>query len=200
MARDVKKFLKFYKSELGRKIADKEASYLRGKLKTGERVLDIGCGIGWLEERLQDFNIVGVDSSREMLKEARKRSDKTFVRGEAENLGFKDGSFDVVIFITTLEFLPDYRKAVRESYRVLKPKGKLLAMIINPESEYFKGHVKKKGSYFRRIKHTNLKEIENYMSKYFSIRARYFLGIKDRVFDTSDEKLASLYVINGSRR
>ena len=200
MTRDVEKFVIFYKRRLGSKIIDKEVEYIRGNLKTGDKILDIGCGIGWLEEELRDFDIIGLDNSKEMLKEARKRSDKAFVLGDAENLRFEDGSFDVTIYVTTLEFLSDYGKAVKESYRVLKPKGRLLAMVINPGSEYFKEHVKKRSSFFRRIKHTNLNEIGNYISKYFSISTRYFLGVKDEVFDTTDPNLASLYVITGSKK
>ena len=200
MTRDVEKFVIFYKRRLGSKIIDKEVEYIRGNLKTGDKILDIGCGIGWLEEELRDFYIIGLDNSKEMLKEARKRSDKAFILGDAENLRFEDGSFDVTIYVTTLEFLSDYGKAVKESYRVLKPKGRLLAMVINPGSEYFKEHVKKRSSFFRRIKHTNLNEIGNYISKYFSISTRYFLGVKDEVFDTTDPNLASLYVITGSKK
>lgn len=202
MTSDVEKFVNFCKSELGRKITEREAEYIRVELKPGDKVLNVGCGVGWLEKKLQDFDVVGLDSSEEMVKEARtKHSNKIFVIGDAEKLEFEDRSFDVVTYITTLEFLPNYKNAIREACRVLKQKGRLVAMIINPMSGYFKKRVRREGSYFRRIRHTSLREIENCIAKYFSVSAEYFLGIKDtEIFDTSDKNLASLYVINGLKK
>lgn len=198
MNSDVEKFVNFCKSELGKKIMDKEAEYVYRELKTAQKILNVGCGIGSLEERLSPLNIIGLDSSEEMLNEARKRSNKTFVLGDARKLEFEDRSFDAVIYVTTLEFLPDYKEAINEAYRVLKPNGRLIAMVLNPESEYFKNHVRKGDSYFKRVRHMNLKEIERYFSKFFRISTEYFLGIKDtRVFETSDKNFASLYVIKG---
>jgi len=52
-----------------------------------------------------------------MLREARKRSDKTFVLCDATNLLFKDSSLDAVFTVTTLEFLEDYRSTVKEIAR-----------------------------------------------------------------------------------
>ncbi len=136
-----------------------------------------------------------------MLNEARKRSDKAFVFGDAAKLEFGESSYDAVTFITTLEFLPDYQNAIMEARRVLKPQGRLIAMVLNPLSEYFKTHAQRKGSYFRKIRHTNLLEIEDYISKFFTISTEYFLGIRgDVVFDTQDENFASLYVIKGKKK
>lgn len=198
MVSDVEKFVNFCKSDLGKKITSKEAEYIQTKLKPGDKVLNVGCGIGSIEERLSPLDIVGLDSSEEMLNEARKRSDKIFVLGHAEKLPFENSSFDAVVFVTTLEFIPDYKQAIKEAIRVLRPHGRVVAMMLNPRSEYFKNHFKKQDSYFRRIRHTNLKEIEKYISKFFDTRAEYFLGIKnDDVFETSDKNFASLYVIKG---
>lgn len=198
MRSDVEKFVNFCENEFGKKIMDREAEYIYNELKTSTKILNIGCGVGSLEERLSPLNIIGLDSSEEMLNEAGKRSNKTFVLGDAGKLGFEDSSFDAVIFVTTLEFLPDYKRAIREATRVLEPNGRIVAMVLNPESEYFKNRIKREGSYFREAQHTDLKEIEEYISKFFEINTKYFLGIKDGdVFDSSDKNFASLYVIKG---
>ena len=63
------------------------------------------------------------------MKEARKRSDKTFVQGKAEKLKFEDSTFDAV-FTVTIELLDDYKKAVKEIARVTKPNGKILVMTL----------------------------------------------------------------------
>jgi ubiquinone/menaquinone biosynthesis C-methylase UbiE len=195
---DVEKFVKFWEGDFGKEVLRREASYLRNELKGRKRILDIGCGIGSFEEMLPELNIIGLDSSKEMLEEARRRSDKKFVLGDAENLDFPDQSFDAVFMVTTLEFLENYEKAIEEAARVLVPRGKLVVMILNPESQYFKEHVRKEDSYFRKMKHTNLKEIELCIQKLFSASGQYFLGIQGvNVFDTNDKSLAALYVIKG---
>lgn len=149
---------------------------------------------------LAELNITGLDISKEALKKARKISDKNFVLGDATHLVFPDASFDGVFSVATLEFLDNYEKAVDEIVRVLKPGGKLVTMILNPESDYFKTRVQDKNSYFAKIKHRNPKEIENYISKSLSTRGEYFLGIKgQKIFETCDENLAALYVIVGTK-
>ncbi|MEE8570271.1 MAG: methyltransferase domain-containing protein, partial [Candidatus Bathyarchaeia archaeon] len=107
-----------------------------------------------------------------------------------------------VFSVTTLEFLDEYRKAIKEIVRVTKPKGKLLVMMLNPQSEYFRENVQKPGDYFQRIKHTNTEEIRDYVSRFYEIsKEEFFLGIQEqRVFKTDDEKLASLYVLVGIKK
>ena len=99
-----------------------------------------------------------------------------------------------VLFIATLEFLDDYKKAVREAYRVTKPNGKILAMILNPESEYFKEHAQRESSYFRRVRNTNIREIRDYISGFYKITGGgYFLGIRGQeVFESSDKNIPGL--------
>jgi ubiquinone/menaquinone biosynthesis C-methylase UbiE len=198
--RDIEKFLRFYESEFGKKVLSKEAEYLNNELRGRRKILDVGCGVGYFEEMLSDLNITGLDSSKEALEEARRRSGKRFVLGDAGNLPFPDRSFDGAFTVTTLEFLEDYEKAVDEVARVLEPSGKFVAMMLNPESEYFKSHILRPGSYFRRIKHADPKEMEKYISKLFTATGEYFLGIRDQeVLDTHDRNLAALYVVKGTR-
>jgi len=136
-----------------------------------------------------------------MLEEARRRSNKTFILGDAENLPFKNASFDAVFYAATLEFVNNYQKAIKEAARVLEPEGKLIVMMLNPKSDYFFQHMQKENSYFRKIKHTNLKEIRDYITKYYHIaKEEFFLGIKGgEVLDTSGKKYASLYIIVGAK-
>ncbi len=198
-------FVRSYESNFGKKILELEAKYIYQELKDYQKILDVGCGIGSFEQKLLDLNIIGLDNSTEMLEEARKKSNKTFVLGNAENLPFKDSSFNAVFYVATLEFLDNYKMAIQEAKRVTKPNGKLLVMMLNPESEYFHEHLRKEDSYFRRIKHTNIREIKNYVSQYYKIvREEYFLGIRGKeIFDTRNDtrnkRFASLYVIAGEK-
>lgn len=202
MNADIEKFVRFCDSEFRKKVMKKEAEYVYNELRNYGKILDVGCGIGSFEQNLSELNIIGLDISEEMLEEARKRSDKTFVQGNAEKLEFKDSMFDAAFTVTTLEFLEDYRKAVKEIARVTKLNGKILVMMLNPKSEYFREEIKKPGDYFRRIKHANPKEIRDYVSRFYTItKEENFLGIReDHIFDTDDERYASLCVIVGIKK
>jgi len=192
---DVENFVEFCGTRLGKEIIKKEAEYIGKKFKGRKFILDVGCGIASLEARLSDLNIVGLDSSPEMLKEARKRTDKPLILSSAEKLPFWDSSFDAILFLTTLEFLPNFKKAIAEAYRVLKPKGLVLAMVLNPESKYFLDHLKKPTSYFHRAKHRNMEKLTKAFSAFKKIRTEYFLGINKKVYSSKDPKKAALFCI-----
>ena len=197
----VEKFVRFCQTDFGKSLLEKEAEYTYQELRDCQKILDVGCGIGTFEQILAALDITGLDASEEMLQEARKRSDKAFVLGNAENLDFGDSSFDAVFYVATLEFVTDYQRAIQEGWRVTKPNGKLLVMVLNPESEYFHEHMQREDSYFRRIKHANIREIRDYISQFYQItKAEYFLGIRgQQTFGTHDKRFASLYVIVGRK-
>src|SRR3989344_1048338 len=201
MMTDVEKFVRFCETDFGKSLLEKEAEYVYQELRSCQKILDIGCGIGSFEQKLPYSDIVGLDNSKEMLEESRRRSNKTFVLGNAESLDFGDSSFDAVFYVTTLEFLTDYQRAIQEAYRVTKPNGKLLVMMLNPESEYFHEHMQREDSYFKRIKHVDIREMRDYISRYYQVtKAEYFLGIREQqTFDTHDKRFASLYVVVGRK-
>lgn len=93
-------------------------------------VLEVGCGTGhftrWFAE--QGLRVVGLDNSEAMLAEARKRNGVSYVAGDALALPFDDRSFDVVAFITTLEFVADPERALSEAARVAR-QGLLLGVL-----------------------------------------------------------------------
>ena len=99
----------------------------------GKKVLDVGRGDGVLSVTLarQGANVTGVDVDRSMLEAARDRArgahaDATYIEGNARSLPFADGTFDVVVAITVLCFVPDAGSAVSEMARVLRPGGRLV--------------------------------------------------------------------------
>ena len=198
---NVEKFMRFYESEFGKCILEKEAGYIYKEVKDSKTILDIGCGIGSFEQKLSELDITGLDISEEMLTEARKRSDKYFVLGNAESLEFNDSSFDAVFYVATLEFITNYKRAIQEAWRVTRTHGKLLVIMLNPESHYFHEQTVEKDSYFRNVKHTNVKEIKDYISQFYHvIKEEYFLGIiANEIFETSDKKFASLYAVVGQK-
>lgn len=97
----------------------------------GERpkILDVGCGTGMIIESLGEIaEMWGVDKENEAIKICKKRGVKNVLKGSAENLPFKEGVFDVITALDVLEHTND-EKSLREFYRVLKPKGKLILTV-----------------------------------------------------------------------
>lgn len=109
-------------------------------LKTGESVLDVGCGTGNLvieaKRHVGRTGVVtGIDASPEMIARARRKAGKagleaTFEQAIVEKLPFPDATFDVVFSTTMLHHLPDKprRQCLAEIRRVLRPSGRLLAV------------------------------------------------------------------------
>ena len=103
-----------------------EAELMRNLLQPmrGESVLDIGCGTGACLEAFLEvgMRVTGLDPSTYMLDIALKkighRAD--LYRDYAEDLPFDDNSFNYACLFSTLEFVDDPQKALREAFRVSK--------------------------------------------------------------------------------
>jgi SAM-dependent methyltransferase len=107
----------------------------RLRLMPGERLLDVGCGLGEaalaLAEDLGDSGeLVGIDASEQMLAVARRnaRSARCRVRftvGDAASLDEPDDAFDAARCERTLQWLADPAAAVAELVRVVRPGGRI---------------------------------------------------------------------------
>lgn len=105
--------------------------------RQGEHLLEVGCGTGAdafeLARRIAPGGrVVGVDRSREMVAEARRRNrDQAlpleFCQGDVLALDFPDGSFDAVRCDRTLQHVEDPATAVAEMARVVRPGGRVVA-------------------------------------------------------------------------
>jgi ubiquinone/menaquinone biosynthesis C-methylase UbiE len=198
---NMQRYLQSCRTEFWKIVFRAELSYVLRELQGAKEVLSVGCGPAVIEAGLAEhgFSVTGLDISKEAL--TRAPDTIRTVAGSANNIDFPDSCFDAVIYVASLQFIENYKKAIRQTARVLRAGGKFLAMLLNPECRFFREKSKDPNSYINQIKHTDLKEIERTIAKYFSTQTEYFLGIKGRkILQSQDPNLASLYVVKGKKR
>lgn len=116
----------WYDSERGRWIGETEYRLLLNKLahRTGDRVLDVGCGTGWFTRRLAHDSSVpttGLDLNADWLRFAAEHdSSASYVRADARRLPFADNAFDCVCSVTALCFIDNWAVALAEIVRVTR--------------------------------------------------------------------------------
>jgi ubiquinone/menaquinone biosynthesis C-methylase UbiE len=108
----------------------------------GDRVLEVSFGTGYLMSKYgkQCGEVVGVDVSEDMLRQARERCAARGVTaqlmiGDAQALPFPDDSFDCLVNTDAFSVYSDRERAMSEFFRVLKPGGRMVLMEINPPHE-----------------------------------------------------------------
>ncbi|MDQ3814574.1 MAG: class I SAM-dependent methyltransferase [Armatimonadota bacterium] len=97
--------------------------------RPGLRALDAGCGEGRFCRMLHELSVqvIGLDPTATLIAAARERDpDGDYRIGTAESLPFASESFDIVVSYLTLIDIADFRAAIGEMARVLRPGGKLV--------------------------------------------------------------------------
>jgi demethylmenaquinone methyltransferase/2-methoxy-6-polyprenyl-1,4-benzoquinol methylase len=108
------------------------------ELKPGQTALDLCTGTGRLAHELLAFvrpkgRVVGIDFSEGMLALARRREPEVVFRlGDVTRLTDADASVDAVTIGFGLRNLVDRQAALREMYRVLRPRGRLVILEFAP--------------------------------------------------------------------
>lgn len=126
-------------------LGGRRAAYTRvataARPRAGERVLDVGCGTGYLSRILAPVvtpsgHVTGVDPSPAMIDYATRHAPAncTYVEGSGQDLPFPDGSFDLVISSLAVHHIPAEARpeALRQMFRVLRPGGRLLIAEFRP--------------------------------------------------------------------
>ena len=106
------------------------------RIHEGDVVLDLGSGAGFdaflaRKKVGESGKVIGVDFTKDMLEKARGLAEKyqytnvEFRFGDIEKLPVDDESVDVIISNCVINLAPNKEKVFQESYRVLKPKGRM---------------------------------------------------------------------------
>lgn len=123
-------------------ISIAEQTIRRMQLKPGERVLDLGCGVGWATRILARLvadgpegggQVIGLDVSDEMISRARAASKEfenvMYVWGSAQKIPWQENFFDKVLSIESFYYYADQDLALVELFRVMAPNAKLYILI-----------------------------------------------------------------------
>src|SRR5215831_13491628 len=132
-------FLEFLDRQEGiRKIRETAAEQLN--LAPGQKVLDVGCGIGGATFPLAEITgpsglAAGIDISKAMIEAATSRlagrSGMDFRVGEASAIPYPDWFFDAARCERVFLYLPDRLEAIREMKRVVKPSGRIVLLDVD---------------------------------------------------------------------
>jgi SAM-dependent methyltransferase len=112
-----------------------EATLAHVDLVPGQRVLDIGCGVGAFLRLVTERGAhpYGLDASEALIELARERLPEADLRvGEMEALPYEDDSFDLVTGFNSFFFADDIVAAVREAGRVAKPGAPVVIQVWGP--------------------------------------------------------------------
>ncbi len=123
------------------KVYESELKAVRGLLPSEGKGIEIGVGSGRFAYPLSIC--YGLDPSEKMLRLADERGIKV-VRGVGEKIPFQNESFDFVLIVTTICFFDDPQKALKETARILKPKGAVIIGFIDKNSSLGQIYQKKK--------------------------------------------------------
>jgi demethylmenaquinone methyltransferase/2-methoxy-6-polyprenyl-1,4-benzoquinol methylase len=125
----------FYSDEMRSTVVD------MAELKKNSRVVEIGCGTGFttaeIVRRVGEKNVTAVDLTPEqMVKAIKKFPNVNFLRGDAENLPFKDGTFDAAISAGSIEYWPNPQKGIDEMVRITRSGGRVVILAPRKPSNF----------------------------------------------------------------
>ncbi len=152
------------KKYFGKGLFKEEKQNLPKILKNCKKILDVGCGSGRHLKFIKNLGkeVVGLDFSEEMIKNARKVFDGKLVVADVRNLPFEDKSFDCVVCLgNSFGCLFDEQKALDEMIRVSKKKVVIEIRVGEKEEIY----IRKFGEYEYLVKVWNKNSFEKFLLK-----------------------------------
>lgn len=101
------------------------------KISQNSKLLDIGCGTG-ISTNFFDCKTTGIDPSVNMLKQGK----GNLIKAKAEDLPFKDHSFDIIISVSAIHNFDNPEKAINEINRVKKSKAQIAITLLKKSKNY----------------------------------------------------------------
>jgi len=126
----------------GEEMGEEHAAIAAGMLAQMEfapddKILDVGCGAGWLcgilADKVPQGQVVGMDVADEMVRRARQRHPERpnlmFIIAGVEDIPWDDNFFNKIVSIESAYYWPDPAQGMRELLRVLQPGGEARLLI-----------------------------------------------------------------------
>jgi ubiquinone/menaquinone biosynthesis C-methylase UbiE len=139
-------------------LFESEVLALKQVVPSDKKGLEIGVGTGIFARQLGIK--YGIDPSVKMLEVARNRKIKV-QNGVAEDLPYDDSTFDFAVFITSICFIDNPQKAVKETHRILKNEGEIIFAIIDKETAFgqFLEKSKEKSAFYKYARFFSANEV-----------------------------------------
>ncbi len=136
-------FLKAFKFKPAKRVGVKFHTYTRNlpiiidSLKPNQKVLDVGCGLGFTGEHLykKGFSVTGLELDSRLVEKVNKYTSYNVHNDSADNMPFENEFFDSAIFMYVMHHIPPQKhlKVMQETARVLKKNGKVI--IVEPDTK-----------------------------------------------------------------
>jgi ubiquinone/menaquinone biosynthesis C-methylase UbiE len=106
--------------------------FLKYNIPEGSKILEIGCGTGYILNSLNPSRGVGIDISSEMIEIAKKKYNHlVFIQDDAEHLDLSDETFDFIIISDTLGYLEDIQQAFNRLWKISHPGTRIIVTYHN---------------------------------------------------------------------
>jgi ubiquinone/menaquinone biosynthesis C-methylase UbiE len=127
------------KTKMGKYLTRVETSFILKEIDTSKLnlVIDVGAEAGRFSLLTANANVsvIGIDIDSYSLRRLKQKNDGIpVIQADARKIPLKDGTFDAVLMIEVLDYIPQTNEALTECNRILKPKSSLILSFGNQSS------------------------------------------------------------------
>lgn len=114
----------------------KKINLIKNQIPQSGKILDLGSGDGVLNQFIKNQNdFISFDLSKELLK-LNPNKNENKIQGSILNMSFEDKQFDHIISFTVFQDLPEPKKAILETKRILKTNGTFILSFLHLSENY----------------------------------------------------------------
>lgn len=128
-------------------------NFLNQLLSENSRILDVGVGIGAIARLVNKHNleIHGIDISSNLVEKCRRDHPHIkAITGDAENLPYRDNSFDCTYCVNVTFYFPNLPKAIDELLRVTRDDGITVFDVQNTKNPHIQKNVQRRNSLYKK--------------------------------------------------